>query len=216
MRLAGLMLVALTVAVAAVAPALAQDKIVREPETAPPPSVKERALLHEEDRNDPQGRHIAGSVAWASEIITPNFGRKELVITGRIKIPERQMSMVLTLRHNIDRSLPATHTIDLYFILPEDASSGPVLNVPGIWMKQAENAPGAPLAGLAVKTTNGFFLIGLSEAPAEREHNVAMLKERTWFEIPMTLSGGLRAIMALEKGASGETASAQAFAEWEK
>ena len=31
-------------------------------------------------------------------------------------------------------------------------------------MKQAEQTRGAPLAGLAVKVTTGFFLIGLSRS----------------------------------------------------
>jgi hypothetical protein len=215
MRFAGVMLAGVTSAAIAVAPVLAQDKIVREPDPAPP-LTKERAFLREQGRDDPQGRRVAGSVTWAGETINSNFGAKEVVIIGRTEIPERRMSMVLTLRHNTDRSLPASHTIDLYFMLPEDALSAPVLNVPGIWMKPAENGRGAQLAGLAVKITNGFFLVGLSETPAERDRNVAMMKEWPWLEVPMAFGGQLRATLTLEKGTSGEMAFAQAFAEWEK
>src|ERR1700751_5670700 len=126
MRLAGLIVAALMSAAAVGAPVHAQDKILREPAAAPP-SIKEHAFLHEEDPNDPS-RRLAGSVTWASETLTSNFGAKELAIIGRTEFPDRRMSMVLTLRHNTDRSVPATHTLDLYF-MPEDTHSSSVLNV---------------------------------------------------------------------------------------
>jgi hypothetical protein len=71
-----------------------------------------------------------------------------------------------------------------------------------------------PLAGLAVKVTNGFFLIGLSSADADKERNVALLKERSWFDIPVVYNYNRRAILALEKGTSGRRAFADAFRAW--
>jgi hypothetical protein len=50
-------------------------------------------------------------------------------------------------------------------------------------MKQVESTRGVPLAGLAVKVTNGFYLIGLSSADADKERNLQLLKERGWFDI---------------------------------
>ena len=70
--------------------------------------------------------------------------------------------MTWSLRRNTDQSLPASHTVEVMFKLPADFSSGSIYNVPGILMKQTEQTRGVPLAGLAVKVTNGFFLIGLS------------------------------------------------------
>jgi hypothetical protein len=71
-----------------------------------------------------------------------------------------------------------------------------------------------PLAGLAVKVTNGFFLIGLSSADADKERNIALLKERSWFDIPVVYDNNRRAILALEKGTPGERVFAEAFAAW--
>jgi hypothetical protein len=51
-------------------------------------------------------------------------------------------------------------TIEIRFKLPADFSGGGIANVPGILMKQAEQARDTPLSGLVVKATNGFFLIG--------------------------------------------------------
>ena len=81
-------------------------------------------------------------------------------------------------------------------------------------MKQTEQSRGVPLAGLAVKVTNGYFLIGLSSADADRERNVQLLKERPWFDIPVVYTNNRRAILALEKGTPGERAFADAFKAW--
>ena len=100
------------------------------------------------------------------------------------------------------------------FNLPADFPGGGISNVPGILMKQSEEARGTPLAGLAVKVTNGFFLIGLSAVDAEMQRNVQLLKERTWFDIPIVYTNGGRAILAMEKGPPGDRAFADAFAAW--
>jgi hypothetical protein len=118
------------------------------------------------------------------------------------------------LRRNTDPTLPASHTIEIVFKLPNDFDGGGVSNVPGIMMKQAEEERGASLAGLAVKVTDGYFLIGLSSADADKERNIALLKDRTWFDIPVLYNNNRRAILALEKGTPGERIFADAFAAW--
>ena len=50
--------------------------------------------------------------------------------------------------------------------------------MPGVLMKQNEQARGVPLAGLAVKVTNGYFLIGLSAVDVDLQRNLELLKER--------------------------------------
>jgi hypothetical protein len=71
-----------------------------------------------------------------------------------------------------------------------------------------------PLNGLAVKVTSGFFLLGLSAKETETQRNLELLKERSWFDIPVVYNNGRRAIIAVEKGASGERALAEAFKAW--
>jgi hypothetical protein len=131
-----------------------------------------------------------------------------------VEIPDRKLTMTWSLRRNTDTSLPASHTVEIMFRLPQDFPAGGVSNVPGILMKASEQTRGVPLAGLAVKVTNGFFLIGLSAADADRERNVAMLKERQWFDIPVVYNNNRRAILAVEKGTPGERVFAEAFAAW--
>ena len=78
------------------------------------------------------------------------------------------------------------------------------------WMKSNEQARGTPLAGLAVKVTDGFFLVGLSNVDADRARN----PEECSFDVPLVYVNQRRAIIAIEKGAPGERAFNDAFATW--
>jgi len=44
-------------------------------------------------------------------------------------------------------------------------------------------------------------------------HNVQLLKERSWFDIPIVYANGGRATLAMEKGAPGDHAFAEIFRE---
>ncbi len=179
--------------------------------------MAQRVVLYEEDPNDPAGKRAVGSAIWRTEAVTAGTGKTpELAVRADIEIPERKISMTWTLRRDTDPGRSTSHTIEIMFKLPPDFPSGGVFNVPGIWMKQAEQTQGTALAGLAVKVTAGYFLIGLSGAPADKERNIQLLKERPWFDIPIVYTNNRRAILAMEKGTPGERAFAQAFAAWEK
>jgi hypothetical protein len=181
------------------------------------PGVAQRVVLYEEDSNDPQGKRYVGSAIWRTETVSPGPGlAPELVVRADVTIPERRMSMTWSMRRNTDQALPASHTIEIMFTLPSDFAGGGIANVPGILMKQSEQTRGTPLAGLAVKVTNGFFLIGLSAVDADVQRNMQLIKERPWFDIPIVYTNGGRAILAMEKGPPGDRAFADAFAAWEK
>ena len=79
-----------------------------------------------------------------------------------------------------------------------------------------EGQLGVPLAGLAVPVTPGYFLIGLSSLESDMQRNVQLLKERSWFDIPIIYNNNRRAILAMEKGTPGEQAFGQAFAAWKQ
>jgi hypothetical protein len=48
------------------------------------------------------------------------------------------------------------------------------------------------------------------------QRNVELLRELSWFDIPIVYDDGHQAIIAVEKGASGELAFSEAFAAWEE
>jgi hypothetical protein len=179
------------------------------------PAVAQRVVLYQEDPNNPQGKQYVGSAVWRTDTVSPGTGlAPELEVRADIEIPEQHMTVTWTLRRNTDQALPASHTIEIMFNLPPDFQGGGVANVPGVLMKESEQARGTPLAGLAVKVTNGFFLIGLSAVDADLQRNIQLLKQRPWFDIPIVYNNGGRAILALEKGQPGDRAFADAFAAW--
>jgi hypothetical protein len=177
--------------------------------------VAQRVVLYDEDPADPKGKQYVGSVIWRTEAIKAAAGQKaDIAVRADIEIPDRKFKMTMSFRRNTDTSLPASHTAELTFILPPDFAGGGVGNVPGILMKSNEQARGTPLAGLAVKVTDGFFLVGLSNVDADRARNLQLLKERSWFDVPLVYVNQRRAIIAIEKGAPGERAFNDAFATW--
>ena len=177
--------------------------------------VAQRVVLYDEDPSDPKGKQYVGSVIWRTEQIKASAGQKaDIAVRADVDIPDRKFKMTISFRRNTDSSLPASHTAELTFILPPDFSGGGVGNVPGILMKSNEQARGTPLAGLAVKVTDGFFLVGLSNVDADRQRNLQLLKERSWFDVPLVYVNQRRAIIAIEKGAPGERAFNDAFAAW--
>jgi hypothetical protein len=179
------------------------------------PAVAQRVVLYQEDPNNPQGKQYVGSAVWRTETVSPGTGlAPELEVRADIEIPDQHMTITWTLRRNTDQALPASHTIEIMFNVPPDFPGGGVANVPGVLMKESEQARGTPLAGLAVKVTNGFFLIGLSAVEADLQRNLQLLKTRPWFDIPIVYNNGGRAILALEKGPPGDRAFADAFAAW--
>jgi hypothetical protein len=176
--------------------------------------ASQRAVLYEEEANDPNGKR--GSAVWRTESVPPAPGQPPAIaIRADIEIPERHMSVRWSMRRNDDKALPASHVVEVIFTLRPNFPHGGITNIPGMLMKQSESTRGVPLAGLAVKVTNNFFMIGLSSVEADRSRNIQSLKERAWFDIPVVYNDGRRAIIAVEKGIPGELAFARAFAAWD-
>jgi hypothetical protein len=117
----------------------------------PPAMVAQRVVLYEEDPANPEGNRYVGSALWRTETISPGPGlAPELAVRADVEIPERKLAMTLSIRRNTDPALPASHTVEILFNLPPDFTFGGVANVPGLLMKEAEQARGSPLSGLAV------------------------------------------------------------------
>jgi uncharacterized caspase-like protein len=205
-------------------PVASQTTAPARPAPSPPAAGSARdartpglAVLYDEDPTEPQGRRYSGSAVWRTETIKDaTTGASLPVILADIDIPERKLKMTVQLRRNDDPSLPASHVAELTFRLAADFAGGGIGNVPGILMKSDEKSRGTPLAGLAVKVTEGSFLVGLSNVAADRERNEQLLGAREWFDIPLVYMNQRRGILAIAKGPSGDKAFAEAFAAWDR
>jgi hypothetical protein len=181
-----------------------------------PAVAPQRAVLYEEDPADPIGRQTPGLAIWRTEEIPSPAGEPpELAVRADIEFADRQIGMTWTLRRAAGDS-SASHMIEIMFKLPPDFPAGGVFSVPGVVMKQAEQVRGVALAAASVKVTDGYFMVGLSAAPADKARNIELLKLRPWIDIPIIYTNQRRAILAVEKGTPGELAMVQAFADWEK
>jgi hypothetical protein len=181
----------------------------------PRDGLRERVVLYEEDPANSKGRRFDGAVIWRTEQIKAAGKPDELAARADVDVPSRGLRMKLSLRRNLDPSLPASHVIDLTISVPGDFDGGGIGNVPGILMKSNEQARGTPLAGLSVKVTEGFFLVGLANTlPTDRERNLNLLWERRWFDIPINYANQRRAILAIDKGSSGEEALKAVLKAW--
>jgi hypothetical protein len=178
--------------------------------------VTQRAVLFEEDPADPKGgSRLSGSVNWHSESATAAAGGTGVLVKADVEIPDRRLSLTMSLRRNTDHAMPASHVVEFKFAMPSDSPYGGVAKMVAIQMKQQlEQIRGAVLAGMVAKVTAGYFLVGLSATDFELRRNLTMLKERSWIEIPFAYVNGTRAILDLEKGTPGERALSEAFVAW--
>jgi hypothetical protein len=179
--------------------------------------LAQKVMLYEQDEAHVAGKSFRGTAAWYADDVSPTAAQgAKVAIRADIEIPEERISVRWTLSSNEDKSLSESHTIEIMFKLPPDFAHGGISKIPGMLMKQSELTRGVPLAGLGVKVATNFFLISLSSAEADVQRNIQLLREQPWFDIPIVYDDGRRAIIAVEKGASGERAFSEAFAAWEE
>jgi hypothetical protein len=201
-----------------VAPRVALPQDLPAPRVLPTPRVMtvpqgpaQRAVLYEEEPQNPGGRRFTGSVIWGTAL-SPGADRREVELRGEISVPQRKLSVAWSLRRNSDPTLPASHVLELNFALPAEVGGGGIQNVPGIMVKDSEDARGAVIVGMSVKVSAGYFLIGLSANDVLS--NQTLLKQGKWFDIPILYKDGGRAILAIEKGSPGARAFDEVFASW--
>ena len=192
------------------------ERVSPEPPAALPDDevgVAQRAMLYEEDPANPTGepRAAAGSAVWRLDTDDPD----DPGIVAQVRVPDMSITMTMTVRRNLDPDLPASHTIELDFVNDGDEDRN-VLDAGLPHLKEDEVVRGAPLAGLTVPISDNFFLIGLSNLRADQQRNRNLLINRNWIELPMRFAGGQRAVIAFDKGMSGQQVIEQAFAAWEE
>ena len=180
-------------------------------------NVAQQAILYEEATGeDPnKGFAFSGRVAWELASEPGSEGQPpQTVIYGTVEIPDRGLKMAMTIRKNTDTALPASHLVELLFDIPKDFPGGGIASVPGLILKPSEQARGEALRGAAARVANGFFWVALSSKEKDVKANVDLLRERSWFDIPILYDSGKRAILTIEKGAPGQRVFARAFRTW--
>ncbi len=202
-------------------PATATDALAAPTDTATAAAgeaavpVAQKAIFYEERTSVAQGSAEPGSVVWS--VVEESPGGElppEPAIRAEATVPGKDMKLRMTIRRNIDDSLPASHIVELIFLTPDNFAGGTIDNVLRMTMKETEEAAGNPLLGIPAKIADGFFLIALNDDASALEANTALLRRQNWIDVPIVYKSGRRALITLEKGIPGEKVFEQALNAW--
>ena len=189
------------------------------PETQPagdqPVAVGQKAIFYEEKTGTEQGTADQGSIVWSVVQDSPGLDQPpEPAIRGDLTIADKGISVRLTIKRNVDKSLPASHIIEMLFTTPPDFAGGAIENVSRFSMKETEQAPGNPLVGVPANFGDGFFLIALTDEKTAIDANVQLLDRENWIDVPVAYRSGRRALLSFEKGLSGDRVFKEVLKAW--
>lgn len=179
-----------------------------------PALAGEKMFLYEERLGQTAPTAIEGAVSWSLQREPGENGAQEPVVQGRIAVPGRGLTALITVKRNADPSLPASHLIEIVFSVPPDFEGGAIDSVQRIAMKQTEQDRGNALIAVPAKITDDFHMIALNDFPDARATNLELLRSRDWMDIPLAYRNGRRALLTLQKGPAGVQAFNEAIREW--
>jgi hypothetical protein len=169
--------------------------------------VGQRAIYYYQGAEGQQGEAHEGTASWAN--VTKDG---QPAIRATLRIADRNVEATVTIYKNYDESLPASHLVEIEF--SGSLSESPIQRVPALVLKQTEQARGQPLAGAAVPVTNELFWIALSDDDEQVARNIQLLREGSWFDVPILFSDQTRALLSFEKGIPGDKVFEAVMATW--
>jgi hypothetical protein len=178
--------------------------------------VGQKAIFYEEKTGTEAGTADQGAVVWSVVQDSPGLDQpEEPAIRGELTIPARNINLRLTIKRNGDKSLPASHIIEMAFSTPADFPGGAIEAVQRMALKDTEQAPGSPLVGVPAAFGDGFFLIALTDEKTAIDTNMTLLQRQNWFDIPVAYRTGRRALLSFEKGLAGDKVFQEVIKAWE-
>jgi hypothetical protein len=190
------------------------------PAAPQPPAVsaptQARAALLIETPSDPQKPKVdIGTATWT--LIPVASGQAQAAgpaIQAEIDIPDMKMHATMTIRKNVDASLPATHTIDLRFVFADGADAKGFKDMALPQMRRDDTPTGDAVSGVRVKINDAYYLVGLTRSDADTTRNLDLLSSRNWLDFPLLFNDDHIAKLTFEKGSTGQSVVAQAIEAW--
>ena len=181
------------------------------------PAVAQSAILYEEGGSAAENSFDTGRVVWSTVEEQGDEGEGKIpAIRARVEVPSRQLVLIMTIKRNSDRALPASHLIELVFAVPDDFSGGSIQEINRFVLKESEQDRGQALIGVPARISDGIFLIALNNLESAQKTNEQLLRGRPWVDIPMQYRTGRRALITLEKGLPGDAVFKEVFEAWDK
>ena len=183
------------------------------PATAPPAGETagvQRAIYYEQGTDGSPGQASQGTVEW-TQVNGPDG---EPRVQAVLELPEQGLTATVSISKNSDETLPASHLVEVQFSGAGALGTEGVERVPALVLKPNEQARGQPLSGAAVPVTEDLFWIALSSEDEQVQRNLALLREGSWFDLPILFGGGKRALLTFEKGIPGDKVFESVLAGW--
>lgn len=178
-------------------------------------AVAQKAIYYEERTNVAQGSADTGSLVWTVVQESPGGDQPpEPAIRANATIPAKNLQLTMTIRRNVDKTLPFSHMIELIFLTPDNFEGGGIENILRFALKDTEEAAGNSIIGTPAKIAEGFFLVALNDTPAEVEANLGMLRNQSWIDVPLVYKSGRRALITMEKGVPGAQVFDEVLKAW--
>jgi len=178
--------------------------------------VGQRAIFYEERTNVAEGSAENGTTVWSLVQESPGGDLPpEPAIRAEVTVPGKDMQLRMTIRRNGDKTLPASHIVEMIFLTSGTFEGGGIDSVLRIALKNSEAAPGSPLIGMPARIADGYFLVALSDGQAEQEQNLQLLLRQSWIDIPIVYRSGRRALVTMEKGVPGDRIFQEAMQAWQ-
>jgi hypothetical protein len=157
-----------------------------------------------------------GTVIWRLDSMPAGPGQPvSPAIRGEIDFPTAKLKTTLVIQKNLDPTLSASHTVNVFFNLAPGNELKGIKAIGPIQMRRPEAQSGEQVAGVPVPITENAFLIGLLRGNREAR-NVVLLRAPMVLDLPMQLEDGRAATISLEKGPGGERVFADALDAWSK
>jgi len=182
----------------------------------PAVAVGQKAIFYEERTNVAQGSAETGSIVWSLVQESPGGDLPaEPAIRAEATIPGKDLQLRMTIRRNGDKTLPASHIVELIFLTPDGFEGGGIESILRFTLKDSEEATGNQLLGIPAKIADGFFLVALNDTPAEIDANMTLLRREKWIDVPIVYKSGRRALITMEKGIPGDKVFDEALKAWQ-
>ena len=131
-------------------------------------------------------------------------------VEAKAEIPDRHVSIKLSITRNTDATIPASH---IFAIKLAGELGEQITEVPGIAMDESGGSV-EELAGAATKVSGGLFWFALPAGESDVAKNLALLRDKPLLNIHLWKTLDERMIVSLTKGASGQRVLEQALAAW--
>lgn len=153
---------------------------------------------------------FSGTVDWTRGV--DELGQPTLI--AHANIPARNLGVDLLIRRNSDPTLPASHLMEVDFVVSDSFVGGAIAGLPGILLKNEELVKGVPLIGASARVVGNSFLFALSAADQDVNTNTNLLGSRKWIDLALVYATGIRAIITLEKDEPAQVLFEEVMAAW--